>query len=117
MQVTQTGRNLKDAFTIANGQQVSSNYVDMGGKVLVALSLPAGITQTTLTFQACDTPTGTYQDVYDSNGNLVTVQIGAGRIVSLTGTALQALSALQYIKIKTGTAVTADRTIGIIAKG
>lgn len=111
------GRNLQQAFTILNGQQVSNSYVNLGGKVLVALSLPAEITQTSLTFQACDTPNGTYQDVYDSTGALVTVTIGAGRIVALTGTALQALASLQYIKIKTGSAVTADRTIVAIAKG
>lgn len=111
-------RNLQQSFTILNGTNISTSYIDLGGKVLVALNIPSGYTAGNITFQSCDTANGTYQDVYDANGNLVTLNVSSGgRIVCLTGTALQAIASLQYIKIKTASNVTADRTIVAIAKG
>lgn len=112
------GSNGIDAWTILNGTNISTSYVDLGGKTLVALNIPSGYAGGNITFQASDNATGTYNDVYDVNSVLITATVaGASRVVALTGTVLQAMSSLRYIKIKTSSNVTADRVIGLISKG
>jgi hypothetical protein len=111
-------RNATVSWTIANTAAISNSNVDLGGRPLLALLIPAGYEGGNITFQSCDTAGGTYVDVYDSAGTLVTATVaGASRVVALTGTALQALSALQFVMIRTTSNVAADRLIVAITKG
>jgi len=105
-------------FTILNGTNVSESYLDIGGASLMALYIPTGYTAGNITFTAAASPNDAFRDVYDATGTQVTVTVaGADRVVALTGTQLQAISSLRYIKIKTASNVNADRTIKVILKG
>lgn len=117
LNVKLSDRNALKSCTIANGAALSY-YVDLSGSTLVALALPANYAGGNITFQASDTAGGTYQDVYDAFGNLVTLTVGgASRVVCVTGVALQALASLQYIKIKCASNAAADVTLKLITKG
>jgi hypothetical protein len=104
---------------------VATGYVDLGGSPLIALALPDQYAGGNITIQAAKdkaaADAGTFYDVYDSDGIAVTVTINGtitgGRVVSLISSALQAVSSLQFIRIKSAQAVGANRVIGIIAKG
>lgn len=111
-------QNAAHAFTILNGQTQSQGFVNLGGRQLVALAIPSTYTGGNITIQAAITESGTYNDVYDSNGTKVTLTVGGSdRVVALTGSHLQALSSLQFIKITAASAVGADKVITCIQKG
>lgn len=116
--VTLAGRNLRAAWTIPTNASLSTSYVDLGGKALVAMVIPAGYDGGNITFQASDTAGGAYFDVYDAAGSVVTVTVtGAPQVVAITGVALQALASLQFVKIQCSALVAAARIITTIAKG
>lgn len=97
------------AFTIANGQTVS-NAIDVREKILVGLQF-ATMTGTALTFQASSDGV-TYVAVKDSAGASISYTIASN-----TYTVIQPaiLAGVRYIKIVSGSAEAATRTItGII---
>lgn len=105
------------SVTVANGATTSGEYY-LNGNMLVGLLIPSTWDGGNITVQGSDVSGGTYVDIYDSVGSIVTVTVGgASRIVSLTGNPLQAVANVPYIKLKTASAVGADRTIKILAKG
>lgn len=104
-------------LTIKSGQNVS-DYADIGRCTMAAIVIPAGYAEGNITLQACDTSNGTYMDVYDSSGTIVTITAaGASRVISLTGTQFQAIAPLSFIKLKSATNAAADRAIPVLAKG
>lgn len=105
------------SVTVSNGGTTSGEYY-LNGNMLVGLLIPSTWDGGNITIQGSDVSGGTFVDIYDSVGSIVTVTVGGGsRIVSLTGNPLQAVANVPYIKLKTASAVSADRTIKILAKG
>lgn len=109
--------NSTNSVTVSSGQTTSGG-ITLGGQMVVGLLIPSTWDGGNITVQGSDTLNGTYVDVYDSSGNICTATVGgASRIVGLSGSLLQAVSNLPFIKIKTANAVGANRTIVILAKG
>src|SRR5690606_1035038 len=79
---------------------------DLSHHQLVAIQMPAGWTAASLTFQARPgtarnaTANETFQDVYDSDGNEVTVTAAEDRYVSLTGDVPDALTGCSALKVR-----------------
>lgn len=102
-------------WTITNGTNLSTDYVDLMNVALVALEIPTGYNGGNITFKAASTSNGTYADIYDSLGAIVTLNVGGGnRIVAITGTPLQALASISFVKLVTATNVTGNQVINII---
>lgn len=103
-------------WTVNNGTNISNDYADLNRSPLLALEIPAGYNGGNITFKAASTPGGTFNDVYDTSGTLITITVGgASRVVAVTGTALQALASLSFVKLATVSNVTGAQTINIIA--
>ena len=98
------------SFAIANGAQESDAKRVTAG-FAAGLLMPSAFTGTAITFLACDTMDGTYLDVYDSDGNQVSVAVAASRACGLSGAEADALSPYTYLKIKSGSAEAAARTV------
>lgn len=97
-----------------------SDVVDLEGDTFVAIKMPSTWTAANLTFQACDTPGGTFADVYDDAGAEVTVVAAASRVIVVDFLA-RCLAPLRYIKVRSGTTGTpvtqaASRTLTLLVK-
>lgn len=106
--------------TIAASGSVS-DAIDLDGEIIAAIVMPATFTGTSLTFQAAASVDGTFQNVYDDSGAELTATVGQGKVV-VNKSVLEALAALRYLKIRSGTAGApttegADRTLTILTKG
>ncbi|ANY67311.1 hypothetical protein BBD42_13125 [Paenibacillus sp. BIHB 4019] len=105
-------------LAVPSGANTTSSYADIKNASLISFRIPAGYDGGAITIQASDIESGTFVDVYDSAGNLLTVPVGgADRVVSLTGAFLQAVSSLRFIKLKCASNVGANREIVLIGKG
>lgn len=114
-------QNLKVAntssVTVSSGSTVSTQFA-LEGNLLCGFVIPTGYDGGNITVQGSDASGGTFYDIYDSNGTVVTATVaGDSRIVNLVGNSLQAVASVPYIKIKTASAVGADRVIKVLAKG
>ncbi len=107
--------------TIANAASLSG-AVEIGGpdrgQTLVGLQMPAAWTAAAITFQACDTIGGTYQDVKTAAGTEVTVTAAAGDWIALDPAIYGSLG---YVKVRSGAtgapvAQGAARTIALITR-
>jgi hypothetical protein len=98
--------------TIASGQQVSTSF-RMADYDIPALIMPAAFTSTSVTFQGAVANSDTFKDIYDSNGNLISVVVGVDRCVSLSSVATD-LFGYGFIKIKSASAEGASRTIVVV---
>ena len=101
-------------IAIANGAQTSTNAVDGRGFAAFGLELPAAFTGTSLTFKTCSTAGGTFQDLYNSAGVLVSIPIVAN---SRNFYAPDELSPWPYWKIVSGSAEGGARSITVTGKG
>ena len=102
---------------VGNGTTTTST-ISLYGNDLVGLLIPSAWDGGNITIQGCDTQTGTFVDVYDSIGNIVTLTVGgSSRIVGITGSFLQAIANIPFIKLKTALTVGADRTVIVLSKG
>lgn len=103
--------------TIASGSS-TSRVLDIRSHVLFAIYTPSALTAAKFKFQSCPTSDGTFQDVYDETGTLVTVPVSASQVVQLP----TAVCGLQFLKIvsldSAGVAVNeaAARDIWILGK-
>lgn len=98
--------------TIASSAQESS-AIACGGMALVGIYLPAAFTGTALTFEACTTVGGTYQPVFNSAG-AVSYTVAQGNYYAIDPKDFQGI---QFLKIKSGTAEGAARTLNCVLKG
>lgn len=109
--------NTTNSVTISSAGTVSG-AITLGGQMLVGLLIPSTWDGGNITIQGCDTLGGTYVDVYDSTGTICTATVGGvSRIVGLSGSMLQAVANIPFIKLKSASAVAANRTIVVLAKG
>jgi hypothetical protein len=83
--------------TAANGQ---SGVIDMTGCVLVGIEMPASWTTGDLTLLAATAEAGTYNAVYGSTGDEITISAAASRFISLSP-----LTSVGYrwLKVRSGT--------------
>jgi len=100
--------------TIANGQQ-SSSVIALDGFALVGIYLPAAFTGTALTFEACDTAAGTFLPVKaGTGGSALSYTVAQGTFVAIDPKDFQGIA---FLKIKSGSAEGAARTLKCALKG
>lgn len=97
--------------TIANGQTKSAELRTGYRTSVVALVTPAALTGTAFTFEG-SMDSSTFVPVYNE-GTQYSVNVGTSRYVALNAAVFQGL---QSIKIVSGSAEGADRTIQIVLK-
>lgn len=101
---------------IPNGG-TSSAAVDLGEGQLVGISLPATMTGITLSFTGSDDLNGTYQTIYYLSGVVITAltltSSAGGKNITLP---LDFLAGYRFIKIVSGSAEGAERTIQLMVK-
>ena len=95
--------------------------VDLEAYGDAAIQMPAAWTAADLTFQGAVTLAGTYADVYDSDGNELTVSAAQARAIGLTAAEASVLRAFRFVKMRSGTSAVpvqqaADRTVTLILK-
>lgn len=100
------------AFTIGAGE-TTSNAVDLFGTSMVGLLIPTAISNTSVTLQASDSLDGTYYDVYDTDGNHVTLVVGGQRYIPLVPTDF---SSIRFIKMVGAISETVERDFNIVGK-
>jgi hypothetical protein len=99
------GEHLAIPVPIAAGATGLSGVVNISGMCLMAIKMPASWATANITFQACETPTGTFYDLYDDAGSEVLVTAAQQKVISCDSVALK-LAPLQFIKIRSGTTAT-----------
>ena len=104
------------SVTITSGSTESTVF-DMSNKLIAGLIFPASYEGGNVTFLGSDLVDGTFVPVYDSNGAVVIATATASQFVALVGNTLQAVANVPFLKIKSGSAVGADRVVKIVAKG
>lgn len=97
--------------------QVLSDAVDISGASLVGVKTPATWTTANLTLQA-STDNTSFLDMYDGDGNEVTVTAGADRYINLNPADF---ASLRFIKLRSGTSgstvsQTGNRTLTLICR-
>ncbi len=100
-------------ITITSGEQVSDQALDLKEGAVVGILLPATITSTALTFLGCDTPDGTFLDVYTRDGSPYSVTVAASHYIVIPPADL---AGIRYIKVKMGSAEGGDRVIRVIER-
>jgi len=89
------------SVTIASGASLSG-AVNLGGKVLTAITIPAAWTAAELSFQASDDQGTTWYDMFDDGGT--EVQIASASVVASRRITLDpsAFAGVDYIKVRSG---------------
>lgn len=101
------------SVVVANGGTTSEAFGVGASLSVVGVQVPAAITSATLGFLGSTAHGGTYGDIADSDGNLVSVALTAGRSIGLSGAEADAVSAYPWLKIKTASAEGAERTFTV----
>jgi|WetSurMetagenome_2_1015567.scaffolds.fasta_scaffold00223_14 hypothetical protein len=110
---------IRKTATILTGQ-ATSDVVDIRNARNIAFILPATWTTAGITFQACDSADGTFVDLKNDAGTEVAITAAQNTAIVLN-TALMAVTAMPYIKIRSGTSSSptnqsATRLIKVIYK-
>ncbi len=100
--------------TIPLGASITPE-IDMGGKRLARIAMPAAWTTANLTFQVSPISGGSFTDLYDSTGTEYTVTASTSRTIIIP---FADFIGLKFIKIRSGTTGTpvvqaADRILTI----
>ena len=88
--------------TIAKDGSVSGE-VAIEGRIVASIGMSAGWDAADMTFQGASTSDGAFQDIYDDAGTELSITVSAGRCVVLTGAEADALAAVPYVKVRSGT--------------
>jgi hypothetical protein len=99
------------SVTIPENEAVSG-YVDLGNHSLIAFEMPEVFDSTTITFQGKakvseDVTGGQLEDldnIYDDAGTELSVTVAPNRIVGLKADKASVLSAIRYLRVRSGTA-------------
>ena len=97
--------------TISSGQTASSS-VDLLGRGLVGMILPAAFTGATITFQM-STDNSTFYAIYNTSNTQLSATVTQGRAYFFTP---GDFIAARYLKLVSGSAEGADRTITLIMR-
>lgn len=108
---------LQTTVTIANGTSLSA-AVPVGTNVAIGIAMSAGWDAAGLTFQVSADGGTTWNELYDSSGNEITLTTAAGRYIPLDPTVWIGIN---NIKIRSGTAAsavnqTADRVLTVVSR-
>jgi len=99
---------------IANGA-TESDVIPLNGMGLCGIVLPAAFTSTALTFEACDTASGTYVPVKSTtSGSAISYTVAQGTYAAIDP---KDFVGIQFLKIKAGTAEGAARVLLVSLKG
>ena len=104
--------------TISTAADGLSGSVDLTGHVLVGVQMSTAWTAAGITFAAATTDAGTYQAVYGSTGDELTLTTDASRYVNLSP--LTSVS-YRHLKVRSGTnsvpvAQAATRTLQLVVR-
>lgn len=89
--------------TIVDGASLSS-AVNLRGRVITGIFIPASWTTASITFQACSSADGTFVDVYDTAGAELTLSAAASSTyVSID---IGSLYGINFLKVRSGTTAT-----------
>lgn len=107
---------------VSDDASLSGAVEDLKGYRLAAIQMPSSFDGTALTFQASEGPSGTYQNVHDSDGNELQVTVAAGDYVNLGEQDVEELVGPWGIKVRSGTSgaattESADRDLTLIFVG
>ncbi len=102
---------------ISGDDQVSSQSHDLSGWNTFVIETPASLDSTNINFQAADSKAGTYDDVVDAGGTAVAVTCASSaQQITVDGqAAAMFMAAAGHMKLKMGSAESADRAIKIRA--
>lgn len=102
------------ATTILSGQQESA-AIQCGGLALCGIFVPTGFTGTALTFEASPDGVAAYVPVKSTtSGSALSYTVAAGEYIAIDPKDFQGIA---FLKIKSGTAEGADRTVNCAMKG
>lgn len=91
----------------------TSNAVDLNGRTLCGIFVPAAFTGTALTFLA--SPDGsTYVAVKDGAGNSVSLTVAQGQYIPVDATKLRGV---RFLKIVSGSTEGAERVLTLVTRG
>lgn len=101
--------------TISDGTSISAG-TNLRGRILVGVRMSASWTTANLTFQECDTVDGTYQDLYDTTGEVAITTVASSRTVMLPP---ETFLGVKNIKLRSGTSASpvnqsGDHTITLL---
>ncbi|MDD3289074.1 MAG: hypothetical protein PHX43_08790 [Alphaproteobacteria bacterium] len=88
--------------TISSGQSLSP-ALNLGGLRLFGIAMPAAWTTANLTFQVSSDGGSTWNNMYDANGNEVSVIAAASRFIALDP---MNFASIQMLKVRSGTSST-----------
>jgi len=113
---------VKGKVTIAAGESISTALVKKHYSYM-AIFLPANWTTAPITFLGCDAPDGTFNQVVSATdvSEVNIPNVVASKVIVLDTEFLEALIALPYIKLRSGTLITpvnqgVDVTINIVLR-
>jgi hypothetical protein len=101
----------KQTGTIANGQQLST-AIDLRYAGELGLVIPAAFTGTAVTFEV-SVDNVTFQPLYGTDGNAVSVTVAQGRSYVLPS----AVVPWPWVKIKSGSSEAGTRSVIVTIKG
>lgn len=102
------------SVVIANGA-TESGAITTGGQCLCGVLMPAAFTGTAITFEASSAVDGTYVPVYGSAGaSVLSYVVGTSRYIAIDPKDFQGI---EFLKIKSGSAEGAARTLVCSMKG
>ena len=100
------------SVNIAASQQIS-DVIDVVGMTLVGIRLPASLTSTSFSIMESDTSTGTFRDVYNASGLLLSFVVPVNTTVIFNPIDL---AGLRFIKFKANIAEASQRSINCILR-
>jgi hypothetical protein len=86
--------------SIANGQSLSSEFIDLKGLSLVGLLMPAAWTAATMTLVMSHDAATSY-NVFDGDGTEVELTVSAGQYIKLSPSDF---AGIHFLKLRSGTA-------------
>lgn len=89
----------------------TSNAINVYGKRIVAIAMPAAFTGTAISFTAATTLGGTYKTVTDTSGTAISITVSASKYILVLPADL---CGLQYLKIISNGTETAARAIELV---
>lgn len=102
-----TDRLCTTSTTLANGA-TKTGVVDLVGTTLCGLIIDGAITNTSITFEVCDTSGGTFRQLLNTSASAVTVTVASNKA---TGLASSDFEGWRFIKLVAGGAQSGDITI------
>lgn len=107
---------------IDSGSAVSDDIEDLRGYRVAGVKMPSAFDGNSITFQGAVGPNDTYQDIYDSDGNELSLSVATGNYVHLGEQDVEELQGLWGIRLRAGGTGTpqsqsADRDFTIVLVG